>query len=348
MLEAAWSAKKAVDEELAKRVAEFRLDARERSLAMELSYGVLRHVEFIDWRLEPVLKKPLPRLPAAVQMLIRLGAYQLLFLDRIPPSAAVDETVRLATNCTARLGHNWGGVVNAVLRNLLRMPEPPLPDAAVDPAYALSVRHSIPLWLCRRWVDRLGFEKAERMCRAADSVPPLTVRVNRLRLTREQFLDRCRRQGIEASPTTISPVGVTIKNGGSVVDLPGFGDGDFYVEDEAAQIIPLLLDPKPGELVLDVCAAPGGKTTHVAELMKNCGHIVALDRKQARLDLLRENCRRLGLTNVTALVHDGRKCQEAVRSFWNSIRRLSPGASPSLSSLPVFEGMVDRLLLDAP
>lgn len=337
-----------VDDELEKKVAELRLDARDRALAMELIYGVLRRLEFVDWRLAPVLNKPLSRLPAGVQMLVRLGAYQLLCLDRIPASAAVDESVRLAKTHSTRWGHDWSGLVNAVLRNLLRRPEPPMPDPAVDPSHALSVRHSIPLWLCRRWMDRHGFEGADDVCRAAGSIPPLTVRVNRLRTTREQFLDRCRRQGIEAGTTTFSPVGVVLHTGGSVTTLPGFAEGDFYVEDEAAQLIPLILDPQPGELVLDVCAAPGGKTTHLAERMKNRGRVIAIDRKPDRLDLLRDNCRRLGITIVTAVVHDARKSQEMMRLFRRSLGGKGHVASVQSSAASTSDGMVDRILLDAP
>lgn len=308
---------------------------------MELAYGVLRRLEFIDWRLAPVLKKPLPKLPAAVQMLVRLGAYQLLCLDRIPASAAVDESVRLAKTAARRLGRDWSGFVNAVLRNLIRAPEPPFPDSAYDPAHALSVRHSIPLWLCRRWIDRLGFQQADDVCRAAGSVPPLTLRVNRLRTTREHFLDRCRHEGIAAWPTALSPVGVVLEKGGAVTSIPGFHDGDFYVEDEAAQLIPPLLDPKPGDLVLDACAAPGGKATHLAELMQNRGRIVAMDRQAARLDLLQDNCRRLGITIVKAGAGDARTSQDLKRALQGSgIRRHRSAGVP--------DGLADRILLDAP
>jgi 16S rRNA (cytosine967-C5)-methyltransferase len=332
---------KAFDDEMEKSASEFRLDARDRALAMELAYGVLRRLEFIDWRLAPVLKKPLPRLPVAVQMLVRLGAYQLLFLTRIPASAAVDESVRLAKSYATRLRRDWSGFVNAVLRNLIRASEPALPDPAIDPAHALSVCHSIPPWLCQRWMDRLGFEQAEAACRAAGSVPAVTVRVNQLRSTRERFLDRLRREGIAARPAAVSPVGVVLEKGGAVTSLPGFQEGDFYIEDEAAQLISPLLDPQPGDLVLDVCAAPGGKTTHLAELMKNCGRILAMDRQRARLDLLQDNCRRLGITIVTAVEGDARRRQDILRT-------LGTRGSQSRRPLRVSDGSVDRILLDAP
>ncbi|MDH5626626.1 MAG: hypothetical protein OEY21_11005, partial [Nitrospira sp.] len=203
VLLACQSQDKALDEEMERSAAEFRLDSRDRGLAMELAYGVLRRLEFIDWRLAPVLQKPLPRLPAVVQMLLRLGAYQILFMDRIPASAAVDESVRLAKSYTKKLSRDWSGLVNAVLRNLIRAPEPALPDPMTHPSLALSVRHAIPLWLCQRWIDRLGYDQAESACRSAGCIPAVTLRVNRLRLTREAFLDRFRREGISARPTTV-------------------------------------------------------------------------------------------------------------------------------------------------
>src|SRR5215217_1732086 len=176
-------------------------DARDRALVVELVYGVLRRQETIDWRLIPILSKPLLRLPLVVQMLLRLGAYQLMFLDRIPASAAVDETVKLAKQYSKKLGRDWSGLVNAVLRNLIRLPESPSPDPVSQPIEILSVRYALPLWLCERWFDRFGFEKAEAVCRMSSSIPPITLRVNRRRVTREQLLGRLRECGIAAHPT---------------------------------------------------------------------------------------------------------------------------------------------------
>ena len=320
------SGDKALDAELEKRAGDGRLDPRDRSLAMELIYGTLRRQETIEWRLEPVLKRPLSRLPVVVQMVVRLGAYQLLYLDRIPPSAAVDESVRLAKSYAGQLRRDWSGFVNAVLRNVIRAPEPALPDPNADLARALSVRHSVPLWLCQRWIDRLGPEQAEAACRAAGAVPAITLRVNRLRVTREQFLERLKQEGIAASPTAVSPVGVVLEQGEAITSLPGFQDGDFYVEDEAAQLIPPLLDPQPGELVLDTCAAPGGKTTHLAALMHNRGEILALDRNADRLKLINENCRRLGIVIIRTIRADA--------------AMLLPSTFPGR--------MFDRILVDAP
>src|SRR5690349_17674487 len=156
-------------DELIERQAPSVPQLRDRSLVMELVYGVLRRQETIDWRLDAVLSKPLHRLPTVVQMLLRLGAYQLLFLDRIPASAAVNETVRLTKSYAKQLRRDWSGLVNGVLRNLIRVSPPPFPDPAVHPARSLSVRYGIPEWLTKRWLDRMGLEQAESACRASNT-----------------------------------------------------------------------------------------------------------------------------------------------------------------------------------
>ncbi len=293
-----------VDVLLERALTQCSFDSRERALTVELTYGALRRRATIDWRLEPVMDKPLLRLPVAVQMVLRLGAYQLLFLDRIPQSAAVNESVNLAKAFTGTVGRDWGGFVNAVLRALLRHPPEPWPSMDHDAAQALAVRYSIPGWLSRRWVERLGLASAEAACEGVSVAPPMTLRVNRLVTTREALLEIFAQAGIAAKPTSVSLSGILLDEGGPVSSLPGFQEGAFYVEDEAAQLIPLLLDPQPGDIVLDACAAPGGKSTHVADLMQNKGIIYAVDRKETRLDLVRSNCRRLGVQIVVPIVGD--------------------------------------------
>jgi 16S rRNA (cytosine967-C5)-methyltransferase len=325
-----------VDVLLDRALARCSFDSKERALTMELAYGVLRRLATIDWRLEPVLEKPLPRLPVAVQMVLRLGAYQLLFLDRIPQSAAVNESVNLTKAFACTLGRDWSGFVNAVLRALLRHPPQPWPDIGPDAAKAFAVRYSMPKWLSRRWVDRLGVVSAEAACKEVSVVPPLTLRVNQLVTNREALLDTFARRGIAAKPTSVSPFGIALEESGSVPSLPGFQEGMFYVEDEAAQLIPPLLDPQPGDLVLDACAAPGGKSTHLAELMHNKGTIYAVDRNENRLNLVRSNCRRLGVQIVVPIVDDIRQPCE-----WLPMINTAESSFEKKTS-------VDRILVDAP
>jgi 16S rRNA (cytosine967-C5)-methyltransferase len=330
-----------VDILLDRALARCSFDSRERALTVELSYGVLRRLATIDWRLEPVLDKPLPRLPLAVQMVLRLGTYQLLFLDRIPQSAAVNESVNLARAIAGTLGRDWSGFVNAVLRALLRHPPQPWPSMDPDAAQAFAVRYSVPSWLSRRWVERLGVGSAEMACEGVSVAPPLTLRVNQLITTREAFLEKLAQVGIAAKPTSVSPFGIVLEEGGSVPSLPGFREGAFYVEDEAAQLIPPLLDPQPGDIVLDTCAAPGGKSTHLANLMHNKGTIYAVDRKGDRLDLLRSNCRRLGVQIVVPIVGDIRQPLE-----W--VPMIETAGSPSVNKARLGEPCIDRILVDAP
>ncbi|SLM47621.1 Ribosomal RNA small subunit methyltransferase B [Nitrospira japonica] len=312
-------------------------DPRERALAVELVYGVLRHQGTIDWRLQPVLDKPMRKLPRLIQMLLRMAAHQLLSLDRIPHSAAVNESVQLAKINVPVLGRDWSGFVNAVLRALLRNPEPSWPSAKDDSIRSLSVRYSVPEWLTCRWVDRLGADEAEAACAHSVTVPPVTLRVNRLKATRDDFLERLRQSGISASPTRVSPVGITIEPRGPITSLPGFSEGCFYVEDEAAQLIPPLLGVNSGEAILDACAAPGGKATHIAELIGDRGTILAVDKKGARLDLVAANCTRLGLRSVVAITGDAR-----YRDEWQ--RTATHSHDPS----EVRKTLVDRVLVDAP
>lgn len=311
------------------------MDGRDRAFAMELVYGVLRRQETLDWRLEPALKKPLPRLPLMVQMLLRMGMYQLVYMDRVPASAAVNESVNLAKANKAQLGRDWSGLVNAVLRTVMRLPERPFPELQPDPAVALSIRYAVPQWLCTRWVEQMGVERAEAACQTVSAVPALTLRVNRQRVTRDAFLEQLIGAGIAARPTTVSPAGVILEEGRAVTTIPGFQEGLFYVEDEAAQLVPLLLDPQPDERILDVCAAPGGKATHLAELMSNRGQIVAMDRHAVRLQVLKENCQRLGVTIIAPVVGDARELGTVVA------RQKTDPQIPS-------PGVFDRILVDAP
>lgn len=298
------------------------LDARDRALAVELVYGVLRHRGTLDWRLAHVSDRPLERLPLFVRTALRLGAYQLLCLDRIPASAAVNESVSLVKRPE---GRDWSGYLNAALRTLIRKPAPEWPDARIDPVTAFSVRYSCPRWLVERWVQRFGHSDAEALCRATLEIPPLTIRTNTLRMTRQALQHEFSQAGYETIPTAVSPAGLIVEKRGPVTNLPLFEEGAFYVEDEAAQLVPLIVDPQPGERILDASAAPGGKATHLAALMRNEGEIIALDRSPQRLRVLEENCRRLGIRIVTAITADA--TQEV----------------PT-----ILDGAFDRALLDVP
>ena len=270
--------------------ARAKLSPEDQALAFELVYGVLRHRATLDWQLNAVASRPVHRLPAVVAAILRLGAYQMRYLDRIPVSAAVNESVKLAKGVK---GRDWSGVVNGILRNLNRT-EVEWPDMAQDPVNGLSVTYSCPNWLTRRWIDRWGLETAEAMCRHTVTIPPLTLRTNVLRCSREQLEARLGEEGYTVSRTPVSPQGLILEKCGSLQALPVLREGWCYVEDEAAQLVPLLLDVQPGHRVLDACAAPGGKCSHLAALMRNQGEIVATDPEPRRLKRLQSNLDTLG------------------------------------------------------
>jgi 16S rRNA (cytosine967-C5)-methyltransferase len=273
-----------------------RLDPRDAALCTEIVYGTLRWRRHLDWRLAPHLNRPLAKLDPWVRALLRLTAYQLLFLDRVPRWAAVDEAVSVA-----RLKSRVPGpaeFVNAVLRSFTRAPAPPRLPA--DPVEAAGIRWSFPDWMAARWITRYGPDEAERLMAALNERPPVTIRANTLRISREDLAARLRDEELaETDPTPLAPEGLTVRRG-AVGRWAAFAGGWCSIQDEASMLIARLLDPQPGELVADVCAAPGTKTTHLAQLMGNRGRIVAMDPNTARLRLLTQAAARLGVSIVEA------------------------------------------------
>ncbi|MEJ2683869.1 MAG: 16S rRNA (cytosine(967)-C(5))-methyltransferase RsmB [Candidatus Sulfobium sp.] len=273
-------------------------DRRDRAFLMELVYGVLRHRDTLDWMLAPFLRKP-ERLGDFTRNNLRVAAYQIHFM-RVPEWAVVHESVEIEKK-------RPGGkvpLVNAVLRNLLRGKDAhSLPLEFDDPVTSMSVNTSHPKWLVRRWVKRFGEEDALLLARADNAVPPMIIRANTLKTTREELLDILARNGVEATPTASSPDGIRLKEVRAFSDL-SFCAGLFAVQDEASQLITYMLDPRPGERILDACAAPGGKTTHIAQLMGDRGEIVAVEKNKRRIETLRRNIESLGIHSVRIINED--------------------------------------------
>lgn len=276
------------------------LTPQARAFLRELTYGVLRWRNRLDWMLQQCSDRLLESLTPAVRNLLRLGAYQLCFMDRLPPYAAVSETVQLAK----QVGHvGVVAYVNAVLRALERQRGTmSLPEASTDLLAYLIITQSHPRWLVERWLAHYGPQQAVAMCQADNMRPPLMVRVNRRRATRECLLNSLAADSCEAEPCRYAPDGVCIRSHVALDQLQSYRDGWFTVQDEAAILCGYLLTPEPGERVLDACAAPGGKATHAAELMGDGGEILCLDHSHQRLNLVAENARRLGLQCLRGVV----------------------------------------------
>ena len=294
-----------------------RMAARDSAFLLELVYGVLRNQTLLDWSLDQFSARPIGATDAWTRNILRLGAYQMLFLDRVPVSAAVNTAVELAKE-----HGNKPGYVNGLLRGLDRKRGAiKYPDSG-DPVARLSMLTSHPAWLVKRWVSRFGAAAAEALLQANNRPAPLTIRTNILKTTRSALKSALETEGVRVSETTCSPVGLDIiSSPGPLRALQAYRDGLFMVQDQAAQIIGLLLAPQPAETILDACAAPGGKATHLAELMENRGAVVALELEASRITKVRENSRRLGATIISPIQGDASRYHE---------------------------GAFDRVLIDAP
>jgi 16S rRNA (cytosine967-C5)-methyltransferase len=281
------------------------LGPRDRAFATELVYGTLRWRGRLDHLLARVLDRELAALEPGVLTLLRLGAYQILFCDSVPSAAAVDQTVRTAHALGAGRA---SGLVNAVLRRLAQQaPRLALPALADDPLAHLEHALGVPRWIAERWLAALGPEEAAALAEASNAPPALAVRANRARIGRDALLERLRPRFPEAVACRYAPDGIVLGHGGAPASDPDFVAGLFTVQDEASQLVVELLAPAPGERVLDACAAPGTKTTAIAERVGAGGLVVALDKSAARLALIGRAARRLGQQNVTALVRDARE-----------------------------------------
>ena len=298
----------------------------DRGLLTELVYGVLRRRGTLDHIINQFSRQRVEKLERIVLILLRLGLYQALFLDRIPVSAAVNETVNLAKVLAPRSA----GFINAVLRTADRERDGiRYPDSQSDPVASLAARHSHPGWIIGRWIEQLG-EEAEPLAKAMSETPPPTIRTNTLKITRDALIARLATEGANAVATPYSPDGLDIATRTPLAALPGFREGLFTIQDESSQLAAIFFAPLPGERVLDVCAAPGGKTTHLAQLMKNNGAILACDAASRKLALIDENARRLGIDIISTFHLDATK----------------PGPESGRESMTA--DSFDRVLVDAP
>jgi 16S rRNA (cytosine967-C5)-methyltransferase len=305
-------------------------DERDRSLAAEIVTGTLRWQRSLDHLIVHFAKRELKKLDAEVIAILRLSLYQILHLDRVPAAAVVDDAVDLTRGARKP---SASGFVNAVLRSTLRqrnaLPLPPRPQDISDRAAAiqyLGVTHSHPEWLVERWLDRVGFDAAERWVRFNNTTPALTLRANRLRATRDVVQSELDASGVETEATRYAPDGLVVTSGNPLAvreAASGAARNLFVVQDEASQLVPLVVGARPGDRVLDLCASPGGKATAMIADMEDTGLLAACDVRPARLALLRKAVARSGAAHL-----------HVVRV-------------PSSGPLPFTAGF-DRVLVDAP
>ncbi|AMA72610.1 16S rRNA (cytosine(967)-C(5))-methyltransferase RsmB [Aneurinibacillus thermoaerophilus] len=291
--------------ELKRVLEQTKLLHRDKALATELVYGTISRLYTLDWMLAQFVNQPLDKLEGWARNLLRISFYQLTYLDRIPAHAVVHEAVEIAKVW----GHKGvAGMVNGVLRNRLRHPERVDIPADLPPVERIALVHSHPKWMVEEWLRRFGEVETENMCAANNQPPRLSLRANVLRATRDELIAQIEKQATDAEvePSMIAPEGVIASDVGNIAELPAYTSGSCTVQDESSMLVARALAPEAGMRVLDMCAAPGGKTTHIAELMGNKGQIIALDVHPHKIKLIEANAFRLGISIIRARHGDAR------------------------------------------
>ena len=280
-------------------IEKYKIDPKDRALLTEITYGTLQHKFTLDYFLEPFIKG---KVDLWVRWLLRLSLYQMEYLSRIPAHAAVNEAVEIAK----RRGHQGiASMVNGVLRSILRKGVRSV-DEIKDPIERLSIETSHPQWLVARWVEFYGFNHTSEMLHENNVPPVQTVRVNTTKTTVDEVLASLEEDGVKAEQSDVIPECIYLSNG-QASRTEAFKKGFITIQDESSMLPANVLNPQPGWRVLDMCAAPGGKTTHMAEKMNNNGSILATDLHPHKLDLIDENVERLGLEIIQTAPIDGRK-----------------------------------------
>ncbi len=297
----------ALDRALQKYNSKSNLADNERRLVTELVYGCVRRQRTLDYFIDSLGKKKAHQQPPNLRTILHIGLYQLMYQDRIPASAAVNTTVELAKdNGFVQLAP----VVNGMLRSFIRERE-----KGEGLKEGNGILYSFPDWIIDVWVEQFGEEETEKLCQWMNQTPTIDLRVNLLRATITEVETAFQDSNIEYEKLTYLPQALRlIGSNGAIQNLPGYEQGWWSVQDSSAQLVAHLLDPQPGEVIIDACAAPGGKTTHIAELMGDEGKIWACDRTASRLRKLEENARRLQLKSIEIFTGDSRSLREFINT----------------------------------
>lgn len=279
-------------------------DIRDRQLTTLLVNGTLKNRLTLDYALRRHLRGPLSELPHEVRWILRISTFQILYLSKIPPSAAINEGVELVKKRQGK----YTSLVNGVLRRVLESDwDITWPSREKEPVRYLSIRYSHPEWMVKRWLKRYGIDETEALC-LANNEPAMTwIRTNTLKITRENLRERLESEGVTVTLGDRVPESLKIEDFGSMDKLQSFQEGLFTVQDESSQLVAHILNPGAGDQILDACSAPGGKTTHLAQKMENQGNILAFDILSRKLELVDELADRLGITIINPQLGDARE-----------------------------------------
>ncbi len=291
---------------LAQILRQENLSDLDRRFCTELVYGTIKAGASLDWKLSKYLTRPLEKVDAKILAVLRVAMYQIFFLDRVPNSAAVNESVEL-TKKFVNIGASK--FVNGVLRAAVR--EPQKSDFPQDDGIeSIALRMFHPAWLVKVFADEFGLDAAKKICAVNNINSPLCLRVNFLKTTREEVLAALEKISAQFEPSNLTAEGIVLQSHGSLDKFKPLKTGLCQVQDESSMTVAPLLAPKAGDFVIDCCAAPGGKTTHIAELMKNRGRILAADIYDVKLEHIRQNAKRLGINIIETILIDARDIGE--------------------------------------
>ena len=281
---------------------QYQLEPRDSALASAIFYGVLERRITLDYFIGQFSKLPLNKLSPVVLEILRIGVYQIFYMEKIPDSAAVNESVQLAKESHAVKSVSF---INAVLRNLLRKKEGIVyPDPQKDPIKALSIQYSFPEWLIRMWEKGYGKGCTENLLKAMSKKPPIYIRVNTVATDREKLIGKLHDRNVKLKSVTGIDCALSLETPGSIEELPGFQEGWFHIQDLASQVCCMQLSPHPCQRVIDVCSAPGGKAFTMAEMMENKGELLAFDLYESKIRLIQKGAERLHLSIIQASVRD--------------------------------------------
>jgi len=314
------------DQAIEKVLRSYQFNSLDIAFITELSFGCIRYRKFLDRWIDHLSKIPHQKQPPKLRWLLHIGLYQLLKMDKIPFSAAISTTVEVAKKTDLK---GLTGTVNAILRNAVRKIEQGNPPKiSSDVIEKISYLESLPLWLVNELVNWFGIKDAEDLAKAFNKKPSIDLRINPIKTDLDKFLKVLIENNINAEPIKSLKNGITLNsNPRSIKNLPGYNDGLWTIQDRSSQWVAPLLNPKQGERILDACAAPGSKSTHLAELTNDNADILAVDRSERRLKIIQSNLDRLNLTSVKTLKAD---------------------ATCLLDLNPDFISHFDKILIDAP
>lgn len=283
---------------------EYDIDNVEQRFISNLVYGVLENRINIDYKIRKFSKARLKKIENEILMILRVSVYQLDHMDKVPESAVVNEAVKMAKKVNSR----FGGFVNGILRSYIREKDNiPYPSKEKDLVSYLSVIYSHETWMIEKWIEQYGEDITTEILMANNEKPHLSIRVNNLKTDIGSLKSKLTEKGMLVRNSLLVEDGLIIESLGDnkIHKLDEFNEGLFQIQDESSMLVSVIADPKPGDFVMDVCAAPGGKTTHMAQIMKNNGRVIARDLHEDKLKLVRENAVRLGIEIIETQAVDG-------------------------------------------